>query len=35
MADESEVLVSGSEGADDPENEHSGEVEEVDYGYAE
>lgn len=35
MADEQEILVSDSEGADDSENEYGGEIEEVDYGYAE
>ena len=34
MAEE-KVLVSDSEGADEPENEYGGEIEEVDYGYAE
>ena len=35
MADEPDILVRDSEGADDHENEYGGEVEEVDYGYAE
>lgn len=35
MADDTKILVSDSEGADDPENEYGGEIEEVDYGYAE
>lgn len=35
MADEPEILVSDSEGADEPENEFGADIEEVDYGYTE
>ncbi len=35
MADEDKVLVSDSEGADEPENEYGADIEEVDYGYTE
>ncbi len=34
MADETEVKVSTSEGADDEANEYGAEIEEVDYGDA-
>lgn len=33
--EETEILVSDSAGADEPENEYGADIEEVDYGYTE
>lgn len=33
--EETDILVSDSAGADEPENEYGAEIEEVDYGYTE